>query len=86
MNYKKTVLFVLGLLVSFSGLSQVPKERNQENINVNKFRQLYQEFSSPNMLELLLVHQVQHIINNKPITKWILNWMMKIRGYMALKL
>ena len=49
MNYKKIVLFVLGLLVSFSGLSQVPKERNQENINVNKFRQLYQEFSSPNM-------------------------------------
>ena len=40
MNYKKIVLFVLGLLVSFSGLSQVPKERNQENINVNKFRQL----------------------------------------------
>ena len=49
MNYKKIVLFVLGLLVSFSGLSQEAKERNQENINVNKFRQLYQEFSSPNM-------------------------------------
>ena len=49
MNYKKIVLFVLGLLVSFTGLSQEAKERNQENINVNKFRQLYQEFSSPNM-------------------------------------
>ena len=49
MNYKKIVLFVLGLLVSFTGFSQEAKERNQENINVNKFRQLYQEFSSPNM-------------------------------------
>ncbi|MBT3524296.1 MAG: M1 family peptidase, partial [Flavobacteriaceae bacterium] len=49
MNYKKIVLLFLGFFVSFVGFSQDAKERNQENINVNKFRQLYQEFSSPNM-------------------------------------
>ena len=49
MNCKKIVLLVLGFFVSFVGFSQDAKERNQENINVNKFRQLYQEFSSPNM-------------------------------------
>ncbi|MDG2485580.1 MAG: M1 family peptidase, partial [Flavobacteriaceae bacterium] len=49
MLHKKIVLIVLGFFVSFVGFSQNAKERNQENINVNKFRQLYQEFSSPNM-------------------------------------
>ena len=73
MNYKKIVLLVLGFFVSLVGFSQDAKERNQENINVNKFRQLYQEFSSPNMLEQLPEHRVQHITSNKLITKWILS-------------
>ena len=33
-------------------------------------------------IELLLVLQVLLIISNKPITKWILSWTMKIKKYM----
>ena len=49
MNFKKILIFTISFLISFSGFSQEAKDRNQENINVNKFRQLYQEFSTPNM-------------------------------------
>jgi len=49
MNFKNLVLFTVSFLISLTLFSQEAKDRNQENINVNKFRQLYQEFSSPNM-------------------------------------
>ena len=49
MTSKKTISFLITFLIFFNGFSQEAKDRNQENINVNKFRQLYQEFSTPNM-------------------------------------
>ncbi|MEL0183268.1 MAG: M1 family peptidase, partial [Bacteroidota bacterium] len=49
MKLKHISLFLLSFIISLPILSQEAKERNQENINVNKFRQLYQEFSTPNM-------------------------------------
>jgi hypothetical protein len=44
-------LALLFILISFSGFSQQnPTQSNEKgHINTNKFRQLYQEFSSPNM-------------------------------------
>ena len=49
MNYKNLVLLILGFFVSFIGFSQETDEKKQGHINNNKFRQMYQEFSSPNM-------------------------------------
>ena len=49
MKLKHISLFLLSFIISLPILSQEAKERNQENINVNKFRQLYQEFSTPNI-------------------------------------
>jgi hypothetical protein len=39
------------MLISFTGFSQKNSQQSSEkvHINTNKFRQMYQEFSSPNM-------------------------------------
>ena len=50
--YKNNFIYVLILLISSTlSFSQdnVEKEKQQGHFNVNKFRQLYEEFSSPNM-------------------------------------
>ena len=50
--YKSNFIYVLILLISSTlSFSQdnVEKEKQQGHVNVNKFRQLYEEFSSPNM-------------------------------------
>ena len=49
--YKSNFIYVLILISSTLSFSQdnVEKEKQQGHVNVNKFRQLYEEFSSPNM-------------------------------------
>ena len=44
-------LFLLSIMISFSGYTQENSEDSKQkgHINLNKFRQMYQEFSSPNM-------------------------------------
>jgi hypothetical protein len=44
-------LLLFSLMISFLGFSQEkPEETKQKgHLNLNKFRQMYQEFSSPNM-------------------------------------
>lgn len=51
MKITRIKLVILSFLISFSGFSQQnPKQSSEKgHINTNKFRQLYQEFSSPNM-------------------------------------
>ena len=44
-------LIMISLIFSSMGISQEVKENSRQNghLNINKFRQMYQEFSSPNM-------------------------------------
>ena len=51
MKIKQIKFIVFSMMISFSGISQENiKETTQKgHINTNKFRQMYQEFSSPNM-------------------------------------
>lgn len=45
---KNNLLLLLGLLVSFSFYAQEEPEKEEGHTNQNKFRQLYQEFATPN--------------------------------------
>ena len=51
MKITSTKLVILSMLISFTGFSQQNSQQSSEkgHINTNKFRQMYQEFSSPNM-------------------------------------
>jgi len=51
MKIKHIKFVILSILVSFSSMSQENSQNSKEggHINTNKFRQMYQEFSSPNM-------------------------------------
>ena len=44
-------LLLFSLMISFLGFSQEKSEeiKQKGHLNLNKFRQMYQEFSSPNM-------------------------------------
>ena len=44
-------LIMISMIFSSMGISQEVKENSRQNghLNINKFRQMYQEFSSPNM-------------------------------------
>jgi len=45
---KKNILLLLGLFVSFTFYAQETPEKEEGHTNQNKFRQLYQEFATPN--------------------------------------
>ena len=51
MNKKYIFYSLIFLLIPFFTVSQndSEKEKQKGHININKFRQLYEEFSSPNM-------------------------------------
>ena len=51
MKIRYIKLLILSLMISHYGFSQQPPQESKEkgHINTNKFRQMYQEFSSPNM-------------------------------------
>ncbi len=48
MNIRKHFLLLIGLLVSFNFYAQDKPEKEEGHTNQNKFRQLYQEFATPN--------------------------------------
>ncbi len=49
MNLKNITYFIIFLIFAPQLISQEAEEKQQGHINNNKFRQLYQEFSSPNI-------------------------------------
>ena len=49
MNLKNITYFIIFLIFSPQLISQEAEEKQEGHINNNKFRQLYQEFSSPNI-------------------------------------
>ncbi|NBC57478.1 MAG: M1 family peptidase, partial [Bacteroidetes bacterium] len=48
MTLKQSLILLLGLLVSFNFYAQEKPEKEEGHTNQNKFRQLYQEFATPN--------------------------------------
>ena len=49
MNFKNLAYCLIVVLIVPQIYSQQVDNKKNENINTNKFRQLYQEFSSPNI-------------------------------------
>ena len=49
MNLKNITYFIIFLIFAPQLISQEAEEKQEGHINNNKFRQLYQEFSSPNI-------------------------------------
>ena len=55
MNLNNITYFIIFLIFAPQLISQEVEEKQEGHINNNKFRQLYQEFSSPNIY-LSLIH------------------------------
>ena len=49
MNFRNLVCCLIGVLIFPQIYSQEVDDKKKSNTNTNKFRQLYQEFSSPNI-------------------------------------
>ena len=73
MNFKNFSYCLILVLIIPNVYSQDVNEKQKGHINTNKFRQLYQEFSSPKYIELLLGHLVLLTTNNRQTTKLMSN-------------
>ena len=73
MNFKNLAYCLIVVLIVPQIYSQQVDNKKNENINTNKFRQLYQEFSSPNIYRAASGHLVLLTTNNRQTTKLMSN-------------
>ena len=67
MKKSLVTLFIFCFIIPFNSFAQ--DEKQQGHTNINKFRQLYDEFASPNIYRTASGAPVQPIINKELIIK-----------------
>ena len=81
----KSTMLVFFLILSagiYAQEGKIIKEEIKEvgHTNQNKFRQLYEEFSTPNQYRTGSGAPGEAYYQNQQITKWISSWMTKIKN------